>query len=164
MAHTCTWDQNKLTYCKFENFARVLFSHMRSFVKINPREMEKSLCRLVISVNRALVANFKVANMSFDAICESKILANIPEFYSIMFISVLSIEHQMSRYFISVKLKIFSYPSVLTCVRMLKRTVSVRVPTTYLMFEKQEKIFFDSNPYLMARARNYNASLKLRKT
>ena len=135
MAHTCTWDQNKFTYCKFEYFAGILFSHMRSFVKINPREMEKSLCRLVISVNHALVANFQ-SRKSFDAICESKILAKMPEFYSIMFISVLSKEHQMSRYFLSVKLTIFSYPSVLACVRMLKRTVSVRVPTTYHTFEK----------------------------
>ena len=40
--------------------------------------MAKSLCRLLIYVNHALVANFNVANMSFNAIRENKILAKIP--------------------------------------------------------------------------------------
>ena len=42
--------------------------------------MVKSLCRLLIYVNHALVANFNVANMSFNAIRENKILAKISEF------------------------------------------------------------------------------------
>ena len=42
--------------------------------------MAKSLCRLLIWVNHALVANFNVANISFNAIFENKILAKIPEF------------------------------------------------------------------------------------
>ena len=42
--------------------------------------MAKSLCRLLIYVNHALVANFNVAIMSFNAIRENKILAKISEF------------------------------------------------------------------------------------
>ena len=48
-----------------EVFARFYFretSHMQNFVKINNREMAKSLCCLL-----ALVTNFDVANMSFNA-------------------------------------------------------------------------------------------------
>ena len=63
-----------------EIFARVLFS--RNFVyakfreKQNPREMAKSLCCLLIKVNRAIVAIFNVASMSsLNAIRENKILA-----------------------------------------------------------------------------------------
>ena len=39
--------------------------------------MAKSLCRLVILVNHALVTNFDVANMSFNVIRENKVLAKI---------------------------------------------------------------------------------------
>ena len=42
--------------------------------------MPKSLCRLPIYVNHALVANFGVTNMSFNAIRENKILAKISGF------------------------------------------------------------------------------------
>ena len=42
-----------------EIFARVLILRMRSFVKINPREMAESLCRLLMAVNHVLVANFQ---------------------------------------------------------------------------------------------------------
>ena len=42
--------------------------------------MAKSLCRLLIFVSHAVVANFNVANMSFNAIRENKILAKISEF------------------------------------------------------------------------------------
>ena len=42
--------------------------------KLNPCERVKSLCRL------AIVANFNVANMSFNAILENKILAKISGF------------------------------------------------------------------------------------
>ena len=42
--------------------------------------MAKSLCRLVILVNHALVTNFDVANMSFNAIRENKVLAKISGF------------------------------------------------------------------------------------
>ena len=45
-----------------------------------PREMAKSLCHLLMKVNHVKVANFYVANMSFNAICENKILAKISEF------------------------------------------------------------------------------------
>ena len=38
------------------------------------------LCRLLLKVNHALGANFNVVNMSFRAISENKILANISEF------------------------------------------------------------------------------------
>ena len=53
---------------------------MRSFVKLNPREMVNSHCRFLIYVSHALVAIFNVANMSFNAIRENKILAKISEF------------------------------------------------------------------------------------
>ena len=42
--------------------------------------MAKSLCRLVILVNHALVTNFDVANMSFNAIRKNKVLAKISGF------------------------------------------------------------------------------------
>ena len=41
--------------------------------------MAKSLCCLLIWVNLASVANFHITNMSFNAICEDKILAKISE-------------------------------------------------------------------------------------
>ena len=42
--------------------------------------MAKSFCCLLIQVNHAYVAIFNVANMSFNAIHEIKILAKISEF------------------------------------------------------------------------------------
>ena len=42
--------------------------------------MEKSLCHLLMEVNHALVAVFNVTNMSFNAICENKIVTKISEF------------------------------------------------------------------------------------
>ena len=42
--------------------------------------MAKSLCHLLMKVNHAIVENFYVANMSLNAIHESKILAKISEF------------------------------------------------------------------------------------
>ena len=42
--------------------------------------MAKSPCRLLININHALVVIFNVANMSFNAIREEKILAKISEF------------------------------------------------------------------------------------
>ena len=53
---------------------------MRSFVKINTLEMAKSLCRLLVYVNHAIVAIFNVANVYFNAIRENRILAKISEF------------------------------------------------------------------------------------
>ena len=53
-----------------EIFARVYFRE-------TPREMTKSLCRLLIYVNHVLVANSYVANMYFNDIRENKILAKI---------------------------------------------------------------------------------------
>ena len=52
---------------------------MRSFVKLNPREMAKLFCHLLMKVNYGIVANFYVANMSFKALHENKILAKISE-------------------------------------------------------------------------------------
>ena len=48
------------TYCRFGNFQEG-FS----------RDMARSLCRLLIYVNHALVTNLDVANKSFNAICEN---------------------------------------------------------------------------------------------
>ena len=42
--------------------------------------MAISLCHLLMKVNHAIVANFYVANMSFNTIRENKILAKISEF------------------------------------------------------------------------------------
>ena len=42
--------------------------------------MAKSLCHLLMKVNCIVVAIFYVANMSFNAIRENKILAKISEF------------------------------------------------------------------------------------
>ena len=42
--------------------------------------MAKALCRLLLQVNHAEVANFNVANMSFNAFRENIILAKISEF------------------------------------------------------------------------------------
>ena len=42
--------------------------------------MANSLCRLLMKVNHVIVANIYVSNMSFNAIRENKILANISEF------------------------------------------------------------------------------------
>ena len=42
--------------------------------------MAKTLCRLLIQVNHALVVIFKVTNMSFKAIHENKILTESSEF------------------------------------------------------------------------------------
>ena len=61
------------TIVNSEIFARVLFSRNFAFAKYRenkiPRKMAKPLCRLLISLNHALVTNFSVANMLFDAIC-----------------------------------------------------------------------------------------------
>ena len=42
--------------------------------------MPKSLCRLLIKVNHAIVVIFEVANMPFNAIRDNKILAKISQF------------------------------------------------------------------------------------
>ena len=42
--------------------------------------MAKLFCHLLMKVNHVIVANFYVTNMSFNAICENKILAKISEF------------------------------------------------------------------------------------
>ena len=40
--------------------------------------MVKSLCHLLMKVNHVIVANFYIANMSFNAIHENKFLAKFP--------------------------------------------------------------------------------------
>ena len=52
--------------------------------------MAKSLCHLLMKVNHVIVANFYVANMSFNTIREHKILAKISEFtvYATLFYTV----------------------------------------------------------------------------
>ena len=42
--------------------------------------MGKSLCHLLMKVSRVIAAKFYVANMSFNAIHENKILVKISEF------------------------------------------------------------------------------------
>ena len=67
----------------WEIFARIYFretSRMRSFAKIKTREMKKTLCPLLIQLNHAKVANLYLANMSFNAFRENKILEKISEF------------------------------------------------------------------------------------
>ena len=46
-------------------------------MKLNPREMAKLFCYLLMRVSHVIVANFYVANVSFNAIHENKILAKI---------------------------------------------------------------------------------------
>ena len=63
-----------------EIFIRVLFfAKLRtcSFVKLKPLQNH---CRLLVSVNHAQSLIFDVANMSFNAIHENKILTKISEF------------------------------------------------------------------------------------
>ena len=47
--------------------------------------MVKSLCHLLMKVNHVIVANFYIANMSFNAIHENKIQAKISEFTVFVF-------------------------------------------------------------------------------
>ena len=42
--------------------------------------MAKLFCHLLMKVNHFIFANFYAANMSFNAMCENKILAKISEF------------------------------------------------------------------------------------
>ena len=42
--------------------------------------MVKTLCHLLMKVNYVIVANFYVANMSFNAILENTIIAKISEY------------------------------------------------------------------------------------
>ena len=49
-------------------------------MKKNPREMAKSLCLLLILVKKNHAQIFCVANMSFNAIHENKVLAKISGF------------------------------------------------------------------------------------
>ena len=53
---------------------------MRSFVKIKSWRNSEIILSLLIKVNHAFVAIFNVANTSFNAILENKILAKISEF------------------------------------------------------------------------------------
>ena len=53
---------------------------MWSFMKWNPQEMVKSLCHLLMKVNHVIVTNFYIANVSFNAIRENKIVGKISEF------------------------------------------------------------------------------------
>ena len=59
-----------------EIFARVLFSQNIAYAKFRENKiLAKSLCRLLIYVNHALVANFSAARMSFNTLLVNKILA-----------------------------------------------------------------------------------------
>ena len=62
-----------------EIFARVLFSsHMQSFVKRNPsRNVEITLSLTNIGKSCPSHKFFNAVNMSFDAICENKILVKM---------------------------------------------------------------------------------------
>ena len=42
--------------------------------------MAKLICHLLMKVNNVIIANFYIANVSFSAIRENKILAKISEF------------------------------------------------------------------------------------
>ena len=53
---------------------------MRSFVKIKSWRNSEIILSLLIKVNHAFVAIFNVANTSFNAILENKILTKISEF------------------------------------------------------------------------------------
>ena len=64
-----------------EIFVRGLFSRNFASAKFRDNKtLAKSLCRLLIEVNHALVANFIVTNISYNAVRGNKILAKISEF------------------------------------------------------------------------------------
>ena len=65
---------------------------MRSFVKLNPRQMAKLFCHLLMRVSHVIVTILYVANVSFNAIHENKILAKISEFTVTLF-PPLSLPH-----------------------------------------------------------------------
>ena len=75
---------NLYKYCKLGNFCEgFIFVKLRICEvsrKLSPREMAESLCLLLIEVNHALVVKFLRPDMSFNAICENKILAKISGF------------------------------------------------------------------------------------
>ena len=54
--------------------------------------MARSFCRLLMKVDHHLVADFNVANMSFNAIRENKILTKISEFTVSALCTLLSSE------------------------------------------------------------------------
>ena len=79
----------KCPYGKFGNFregfifARVLFSRNFAYAKFRENKILakwRHHCHLLMKVNHVIVANFYVANMSFNAILENKIIAKISEF------------------------------------------------------------------------------------
>ena len=53
---------------------------MHSFLKMKCSRNDKITLSFTDVVNRALVANFNVANISFNHICENKILAKEIQF------------------------------------------------------------------------------------
>ena len=61
--------------------------------------MAKLLCHLLMKVNHVMIANFYVANMSFNAIRENKILAKISEF-TVTSNILMSVQHE--RYWLKV--------------------------------------------------------------
>ena len=51
---------------------------MRSFAKINPREIVKTLCPYLMKVNHIEVANFYVANMPLTLLAKIKFSRKFP--------------------------------------------------------------------------------------
>ena len=63
---------------------------MRNFVKIKSSRNGKITLSFTVEVNHVIVANFYIANMSFNTFRENKILANISEFTvsTVMFVKI----------------------------------------------------------------------------
>ena len=64
-----------------ENFARFLFS--QNYAKFRENKILtkwRNLCHFLMKVNHVIVANFYIADMSFNAIRDNKIAAKISEF------------------------------------------------------------------------------------
>ena len=54
---------------------RVSYTRNFAYAKFPENKiLAKSLCHLLMKVNNVIVTNFYVANMSFNTICENKIL------------------------------------------------------------------------------------------
>ena len=69
-------------------------SHMRSFLKIKPLQIDKITpsCTDIYRQIMPLSQIFNVANMSFNAICENKILLKNSKFtvyYNVMHVNVM---------------------------------------------------------------------------
>ena len=80
----------RLLSCKLENFREGLFSRNFTYAKFGENKILvkwRNYCQLLMKVNHVIVANFYVANMSFNTFRENKILAKISKFIVVCWLS-----------------------------------------------------------------------------